>query len=65
VITKYTLINLVLVEVIIAIVVPGVLAISKRVKGVAVEQVPLRPYVLLRVGVLIAGEVLVGEGVVA
>ena len=64
-ITKYTLINLVLVEVIIAIVVPGVLAISKRVKGVAVEQVPLRPYVLLRVGVLIAGEVLVGEGVVA
>jgi hypothetical protein len=43
----------------------GVLAISKRVRGAAVEQVPLRPCVLLQVGVLIGGEVLVGGGVVA
>ena len=41
------------------------LVISKRVKGAAIERVPLRPYVLLQVGVLIAGEVLVGGGVVA
>ena len=54
-----------LVEVVAAIVAPSVLAISKRVKGAAIERVPLRPCVLLQVGVLIAGEVLVGGGVVA
>ena len=41
------------------------LAIGKRVRGAAVERVPLRPYVLLQVGVLIGGKVLVGGGVVA
>ena len=41
------------------------LAIGERVRGAAVEQVPLRPCVLLQVGVLIGGEVLVGGGVVA
>jgi hypothetical protein len=41
-----------------------VLAIGERVGGAAVERVPLRPYALLRVGVLIGGEVLVGGGVV-
>jgi hypothetical protein len=45
--------------------VSGVLAIGKRVRGVAVEWVPLRPCILVRVGVLIGGEVLVGGGVVA
>jgi len=55
----------VLAEAVIVTVAPGVLVISKRVKGVAVERVPLRPCVLLQVGVLIAGEVLVGGGVVA
>ena len=52
-------------EAVAAIVVPGVLAIGKRVRGAAVERVPLRPCVLLRVGVLMGGEVLVGGGVVA
>jgi hypothetical protein len=42
-----------------------VLAISKRVRGAAVERVPLRPYILLQVGVLIGGKVLVGGGIVA
>jgi len=37
VITKYILINSMLVEAIIAIAAPNVLAISKRVRGVAVE----------------------------
>jgi len=36
-ITKYTLIDSVLVEAVVAIVVSSVLAISKRVKGAAVE----------------------------
>ena len=45
---------------------PSVLAISERVRGAAAERVPLRPRVLLSVGVLIRGEVLVGgEGVIA
>ena len=44
---------------------PGVLAIGERVGGAAVERVPLWPCVLLRVGVLMGGEVLVGGGVVA
>jgi hypothetical protein len=55
----------VLAEAVVVIVVPGVLVIGERVRGAAVERVPLRPYVLLRVGVLIGGEVLVGGGVVA
>ena len=54
-----------LAEAVVVIVVSGVLVIGKRVRGVAVERVPLRPCVLLQVGVLIAGEVLVGGGVVA
>ena len=33
-------------------VVPGMLKISEKVKEVAVEQVPLRLYILLQVGVL-------------
>ena len=63
-IAKYTLIDSVLAEAVVVIVVPSVLAIGKRVRGAAVERVPLRPRILLRVGVLIGGEVLVG-GVVA
>ena len=47
VIAKYTLIDPVLAEAAIVIVVPGVLAIGERVRGAAVERVPLRPYVLL------------------
>jgi len=47
VIAKYTLIDSVLAEVVAAIVAPSVLAVSKRVKGAAVEQVPLRPRILL------------------
>ena len=54
-----------LVEAVVVIVVPGVLAIGKRVRGAAVERVPLRPCVLLRVGVLIGRKVLVGGGIVA
>jgi len=65
VITKYTPINPVLVKAVVIIVAPSVLVIGERVRGVAVERVPLRPYILLRVGVLIVGEVLVGGGVVA
>jgi len=45
-----------------AAVVPSVLVIGKRVKGVTVERVPLWLCVLLQVGVLIGGEVLVGRG---
>jgi len=41
VIAKYTLIDSVLAEVVVVIVVPGVLAIGKRGRGVAVERVPL------------------------
>ena len=44
------------------VVVPGVLAISKKVKGVTPKQVPLWPCILLQVGVLIGGEVLVVGG---
>ena len=40
-ITKYTLIDPVLVEAVAAIVAPSVLAISKRDRGVVAEQVPL------------------------
>ena len=47
VITKYTLIGPVLAEAAAAIVVSGVLAISKRVRGAAVERVPLQLCVLL------------------
>jgi len=43
-IAKYTLTDLVLAEVVAA---PSVLVIGKRVKGVAVERVPLQPRVLL------------------
>ena len=43
-ITKYTLTDLVLVE---AAAAPSVLAIGKRVRGAAVEWVPLRPRILL------------------
>ena len=64
-IAKYTPTDLALAEAVIATAAPSVLAIGERVKGVVVEQVPLRPYILLRVGVLMGGEVLVGGGVVA
>ena len=47
VIAKYTLIDLALVEAVVAIAVPSVLVISKRVRGAAVEWVPLWPCVLL------------------
>ena len=47
-----------------AIVAPSMLVIGERVRGAAVERVPLRPCVLLRVGVLMGGEVLVRGGVV-
>jgi len=40
--------------------VPRVLGISKRVGGAAAERVPLRLYILLRVGVLGGGEVFKG-----
>ena len=46
-IAKYTLIDLVLAEVVAVIVAPSVLAIGERVRGAAVERVPLRLYVLL------------------
>ena len=65
VIIKYTLIDLVLAEAAVAIAAPGVLVIGKRVRGAAVERVPLRPCILLRVGVLIGRKVLVGGGIVA
>ena len=54
-IAKYTLIDSMLAEAIVVIVVPSVLVISERVRGAAVERVPLRPRVLLRVGVLVGG----------
>ena len=44
--------------VVVAAAVAGVLVIGKRV-GVMVEWVTLQPYILLRVGVLVGGEVLV------
>ena len=47
-----------------ATVASGVLAIGKRVGGAAVERVPPRPCVLLRVGVLIGGGVVVWAGMV-
>jgi len=40
-IAKYTLIDLALAEMVVAIVAPSVLVISKRVRGAAVKQVPL------------------------
>jgi hypothetical protein len=43
VITKYTLTDPVLVEAAAAIAAPSVLAIGERVRGAAVERVPLRP----------------------
>ena len=63
-ITKYTLIFSVLVGVVVVLeVVLGVLGISKRVEGVAVEWVPLRLRILLRVRVLGEEEVS-GGGIV-
>ena len=47
VITKYTLTDLVLAKVVAVTVAPSVLAIGERVRGAAVERVPLRPCVLL------------------
>ena len=47
VIAKYTLIDPALAEVVVVIVVPGVLVIGERIRGAAVEWVPLRPYILL------------------
>ena len=47
--------------VVIAAVAASVLAISKKV-GVTAEQITLRPYVLLRVKVLIGGEASVKGG---
>jgi len=47
VITKYTLTDPVLVEAVVATVASGVLVIGERVRGAAVERVPLRPCVLL------------------
>ena len=64
-ITKYTLIDSVLVKAVAVTAAPGVPAIGKRVGGAAVEQMPLRLHILLRVEVLIGGEVIVGGGVVA
>jgi hypothetical protein len=52
-------------EAVVVIAVSSILVIGKRVRGAAVERVPLRPYVLLQLGVLIGEEVLVGGGVVA
>ena len=47
VITKYTLIDPAPAEAVAVIVAPSVLVISERIRGAAVERVPLRPYVLL------------------
>ena len=47
VIAEYTLTDPVLTETAAAIAVLGMLAISEKVRGVAVERVPLRPCVLL------------------
>jgi hypothetical protein len=63
-ITKYTLTDPVLAEAAAATAASSVLVIGERIRGAAVEWVPLRPCVLLRMGVLIGGEVLVGGGVV-
>jgi len=65
VIAKYTLIDPVLAKAAAVIAAPSVLAISKRVGGAVVERVPLWLCILLRVRVLIGGEVLVGGGMVA
>ena len=46
-IAKYTLIDLALAEVVVAIVAPSVLVIGERIRGAVVERVPLRPCVLL------------------
>ena len=46
-----------LVEVIVLEAALGVLGISKRVGGVAIERIPLRLRILLQVGVLGGGEV--------
>ena len=53
-----------LAEVVVITVVSSMLAINKRVRGAAVERVPLRLCVLLRVGVLIGGGVVVWAGIV-
>ena len=47
VIAKYTLTDPALVEAAVVTAAPSVLAISERVRGAAVERVPLRLYVLL------------------
>jgi len=46
-IAEYTLMDSVLVEAVAAIAAPGVLVIGKRVRGEAVDRVPLWPRVLL------------------
>ena len=46
-IAKYTLTDSVLAKVVVVIAAPSVLAISKRVRGVAVERVPLQLRILL------------------
>jgi hypothetical protein len=45
----------VLAEVVAAIAAPSVLVIGERVREAAVERVPLRPCVLLQIGVLMGG----------
>ena len=61
VITKYTPIFSMLVEVAVVLeAAPGVPGISERVGEVA-EQIPLQLYILLQVGVLGEGEVSKGE----
>ena len=47
VIAKYTLIDPALAKAVAVIAAPSVLAIGERVRGAAVERVPLRPCVLL------------------
>jgi len=64
-IAKYTLTDLVLVKIVATTAVPNVPVIGEKVRGATVEQVPLRPYVLLQIGVLMAGEVLIGGSMVA
>jgi len=46
-IAKYTLTDSVLVKVVVVIAAPGVLTISKRVRGAVVERIPLWPRILL------------------
>ena len=60
-IAKYTLIFSVLAGVIVLKIILGVLGISKRVKRVVIERVPLRLRILLQVEVLEGGEVSKGE----